>query len=504
MLLHMRRLTALLTLALALATTSPRVRAQSAAAGPYQPTWESLDARPAPAWYLDAKFGIFIHWGVYSVPSFANSQEYAEWYWHSLRAEPGDNARDKQNHKETVDFHNRVFGPNFSYYQFAPMFKAEMFDPDEWAAIIKQSGAKYVALTSKHHEGFCMFQSAEANRDWGQPWNAVDIGPKRDLLGDLSTAVRKAGLKMGFYYSLYEWFNPLWLNDHKLFVDKHLFPQFKDVVTRYKPSIIFGDGEWDMTSAEWRSPELLAWLYNESPVKDDVIVNDRWGSDTRHKHGGYYTTEYGAGMPDATHPWEENRGMGFSYGYNRNEPLGNYRTGQELVWMFVDTVSRGGNLLLNIGPRADGKIPEVMQQRLKEMGDWLAVNGEAIYGTRAWTRAAQWSDGTKPEQGFGEFRVKYDILELAGQQPRDGKAVKQVFFTRKPDALYAITPGWPGATLTLKDVRPASGSAVTMLGVATPLKWKQQGTNLVIETPKLTVDQLPCKYAYAFKIAGVK
>jgi alpha-L-fucosidase len=259
-----------------------------------------------------------------------------------------------------------------------------------------------------------------------------------------------------------------------------------------------------MTSAEWRSPELLAWLYNESPVKDDVIVNDRWGSDTRHKHGGYYTTEYGAGMPDATHPWEENRGMGFSYGYNRNEPLSNYRTGQELVWMFVDTVSRGGNLLLNIGPRADGKIPEVMQQRLKEMGDWLAVNGEAIYGTRAWSRAAQWTDGTKPEQGFGEFRVKYDILELAGQQPRDGKAVKQVFFTKKPDALYAITPGWPGATLTLKDVQSAPGSVVTMLGVATPLKWKQQGANLVIEMPKLMVDQLPCKYAYAFKVLGVK
>ena len=493
-------------LAIVLILVSAATAGAQSSNGPYQANWASLDSRPAPQWYLDAKFGIFIHWGVYSVPSFSDPQEYAEWYWYSLRATPGNDAdaREKQRHQVTLEYHNRVFGSNFSYYQFAPLFKAELFDPDEWAQIFKGSGAQYVALTSKHHDGFCMFPSAEANRDWGQPWNAVDIGPRRDLLGDLSTAVRKAGLKMGFYYSLYEWFNPLWIADHTLFVEKHLVPQFKDLVTRYKPSIIFSDGEWDMTSAEWRSPELLAWLYNESPVKDEVIVNDRWGKETRHHHGGYYTTEYGAGLPDATHPWEENRGMGFSYGYNRNEPLSNYRTGQELVWMFADTVSRGGNLLLNIGPRADGKIPEVMQQRLKEMGDWLKVNGEAIYGTRAWTRSAQWTTGQKPEQGFGEYRVAYDILKLAGQAPKDGRAVKNVFFTKKPDALYAITPGWPGATLTLTDVQAAPGSTVTMLGVNTPLKWKQQGKSLVITTPALTVDQLPCQYAYTFKVTGMK
>jgi len=469
----------------------------------YTPDWSSLDSRPAPSWFLDAKLGIFIHWGVYSVPAFSAKQEYAEWYWNALQATPSPNSASAQaRHRETVAFHTRTYGQHFSYEQFAPMFRAELFDPDDWARIFKQSGARYVVLTSKHHDGFTLFPSAEANRDWGRPWNAVDTGPGRDLLGDLSSAVRAAGLKMGIYYSLYEWFNPLWLADRALYVERHMVPQFKDVVTRYRPTLIFSDGEWDMPAADWKSPELLAWLYNESPVRDDVIVNDRWGADTRHKHGGYFTTEYGAGLPDASHPWEENRAIGFSYGYNRNEPLSNYRTARELVWMFVDTVSRGGNLLLDVGPTADGRIPELMQDRLKELGDWLAVNGEAIYGTRTWTHSAQWTSGTMPSQTFGEFRVKYDILDLAGQQPKDGRAVKQVFFTRSSDAVYAITPGWPGTSLTLKDLRPAAGSVVTMLGVNRPLTWRQQGADIVVQMPSLSVDELPCRYAYAFRIPG--
>ena len=127
---------------------------------------------------------------------------------------------------------------------------------------------------------------------------------------------------MGYYYSLYEWYNPLWLTDKPRYIREHMFPQFKDLVTRYKPAIIFSDGEWDLTSEEWHSPELLAWLFNESPVKDDVVINDRWGKDTRHKHGGYWTTEYTPGMTGMDHPWEESRGMGFSYGYNRAERAG--------------------------------------------------------------------------------------------------------------------------------------------------------------------------------------
>ncbi len=480
--------------------------APAAAAPPYDANWGSLDSRPAPEWYLDAKLGIFIHWGVYSVPAFAAPDSYAEWYWRNL-VEPAGEAegRDTRNRRVTQEFHKRVFGDGFGYAQFAPMFKAELFDPAEWADIFKRAGARYVALTSKHHDGFCLFSSDEANQHWGRPWNSVDAGPRRDILGDLGEAVRAAGLEMGFYYSLYEWYNPLWVSDRNLYVDKHMIPQFKDVVTRYKPAIIFSDGEWDMPSADWKSEELLAWLYNESPVKDHVIVNDRWGKGARHHHGGYYTTEYGAGMPDASHPWEENRGMGFSYGYNRNEPLENYRTGKELIWMFADLVARGGNLLLNVGPRSDGKIPEIMQQRLFELGDWLAVNGEAIYGTRPWRVAAQWSEGKKPEMGFGEFRVAYDVLELAGQTPKNGQAVKQVFFTSKGDAVYAITPGWPGETLVLRGVRGSKRETeVHMLGLDRPLAWSQKGDDLLIQTPLLGPGEGPSQHAWAFKLTAVE
>ncbi|HEX8985378.1 MAG TPA: alpha-L-fucosidase, partial [Bryobacteraceae bacterium] len=265
----------------------------------YTADWASIDKRPSPPWFQEAKFGIFIHWGVYSVPSFApvnakNQTPYSEWYWHSL--EDGRKGAPNGAGSATWAFHQRNFGADFPYQNFAPMFRAELFNPDAWADVFQRSGAKYVVLTSKHHEGFTMWQNEQANRAFGRPWNAVDIGPKRDLLGDLSDSVRRKGLRAGIYYSLYEWFNPLWLSDKPRYIAEHMHPQFKDVVTRYKPSIIFSDGEWDMTSAEWKSPELLAWLFNESPVRGEVVINDRWGKDTRHKHGGYYTTEYTAGM----------------------------------------------------------------------------------------------------------------------------------------------------------------------------------------------------------------
>jgi alpha-L-fucosidase len=330
----------------------------------------------------------------------------------------------------------------------------------------------------------------------------MEIGPKRDLLGELATATRARGLKFGFYYSLYEWFNPLWLKDRSRYVTEHMMPQFKDVVTRYQPAIIFSDGEWEMTSQQWHSEELLAWLYNESPSKDEVVVDDRWGSETRHKHGGYWTTEYAAGLQDGAHAWEESRGMAFSYGYNRAEGIDDYKTGREFVLVLIDLVSRGGNLLLDIGPARDGTIPPLMEQRLLDIGDWLKVNGEAIYGTRTAGRSCQWTEGNQPKQEYGEFMVKYNLMDQIGQSPRNGMAVKQVFFTKKPDALYAISAGWPGKQLVLHGIKVPAGAAVTMLGVPGNLAYAVAGDTLTITTPDLGPDNAPCRYAYTFKIAG--
>jgi len=379
-----------------------------------------------------------------------------------------------------------------------------LFNADQWADIFARSGAKYIVPTSKHHEGFCLWPNAQASRTWGRPWNAVEIGPKRDLMAEMKVAVEKRGIKFGFYYSLYEWFNPLWKADKKRYVDDHMTPQFKDVVTRYSPAIIFSDGEWDLQSKDWKSESLLAWLFNKSPCKEYVVVNDRWGKDCRHKHGGYYTTEYAAGMKDASHPWEESRGMAHSYGYNRAENLDDYKTGREFIMVLCDLVSRGGNFLLDIGPTADGRIPVIMQQRLLEIGDWLKVNGEAIYGTRYAGRACQWTDGKRPGQKFGEFMVKYDLMGQIGQAPKGEMAVKQAFFTKKGDTVYAITPGWPGAKLVLRDIKASRNSAVTLLGRNSKLNRRIRGNALEIEVPALTADQLPCQHAFTFKITNAE
>lgn len=461
-----------------------------------EPDWSKINARPTPQWWRDAKFGIFIHWGPYSVPAFSKVGEYSEWYWMALE-EPT-----RSDHEVVRAFHDKNYGSDFAYADFVPKFTCELFDPDQWANIFERSGAKYIVLTSKHHDGYALWPSKQANATWGRSWNSVDSGPHRDLLGGLTTAVRKTDVKMGIYYSLYEWFNPLYLADVDRYVDEHVIPQFKDVVERYQPSVIFSDGEWEHTAATWRSTEMLEWLFTEAACRNEVVVNDRWGRETRHKHGGYYTTEYGSGLPNAEKPWEECRGMAHSFGYSRTENLDDYNTAQEFVYMLIDIVSRGGNFLLDIGPTADGRIPVIMQERLLQIGEWLAVNGEAIYGTTTWDRDCQWTDGEIPNTERGEYKTGFDIMQLT-VEPDAGFARKEVFFTRNESALFAICPVFPDDGLVIKDLMLPAGATITLLGVEGELDWEQSGADLHVSVPRLNPSRMPCDYAYTFKISGI-
>ena len=437
-------------------------------AEPYAANWESLDKRPTPQWWQDAKFGIFIHWGIYAVPAYAPTDvanvyaKYSEHYDNRMR----------QNNAAFTNFHVRAYGDRMTYQDFATQFRAEHFNPTQWADLLKRSGARYVVLTSKHHDGFALWPSAYSPR-----WNAQVLGPHRDLAGDLTAAVKQAGLHMGFYYSLLEWGNPLYSKESiGRWVAEMNMPQMKELVTRYNPEIVWTDGEWDFEDTDLRSADFLAWLYNESPVKDTVVVNDRWGKKTRGKHGSHYTTEYDLIHSDNalgatfTHPWEECRGIGGSFGFNRFETTEHYLTSAQCVETLIEKVSRGGNLLLNIGPQADGLIPTIMEERLLDMGRWLEVNGEAIYGTTAWTR-----------------------------RPKNMRET-QVYFTKKPDALYVICARWPQAPIVIDHV--AKADAVTLLGSALPVAFTCADGKLTLQPPAVNPGNKPCDYAWTFKIAN--
>ncbi|MDL2243176.1 alpha-L-fucosidase, partial [Bacteroidales bacterium OttesenSCG-928-K03] len=343
-----------------------------------EPNWESIKSRPYPQWFSDAKLGIFIHWGLYSVPAYCGKEQYGEWYLKGMMEQT----------PFRMEFHNRVFGENFEYRDFDKLFKAELFDADEWADIFKRSGAKYVLLVSKHHDGYCLWDS-----EYAPNWNSVVGGPKRNIVDELTNSVRRNNMKMGYYYSLPEWNNPLhvWTKDpHDSignYVEKHMIPQFKELVSRYKPSVIFADGEWFNTAEQWHAAELISWYYNT--VGEEAIVNDRWGEGADY---GFRTPEYSAGITQTDRPWAECRGLGRSFGLNRNEPLENYISSEDLIKHFAKLVAAGGGLTLNVGPAADGKIPLLQQERLIDLGIWLETNGEAIYATKPFSKFYEMKD----------------------------------------------------------------------------------------------------------------
>ena len=473
----------------------------------YAANWESLDSRPIAGWFEDAKFGIFITWGPYSVPSWSPKGTYQEWYlrWFTSGSIFGNG---KFTGQEIPDFHTSTYGEDFNYIDFAKLWKAELYDPEKWAQIFQKSGARYVILTSKFHDGFTLWPDKHATASRGYLWSSVETGPKRDLVGDYIKAMKDAGLKAGLYYSLYEWYHPWYQAGLDKFVTDYYHPQFKDLVTKYKPDLLYADGEWEKDDTYWKSTELLAWLFNESPVKENVVINDRWAKGQRHKHGGYFTTEYQREEVNFTRPWEEVRGMGLSFGYNRNEDIEDYNSPQMLVLMLADIVSQGGNLCINVGPTAAGKIPVIMQERLLQIGKWLETNGEAIYGTRKWKRSYQWSAGSREfdlvKAGYAYVEGDYILKQTIDQQP--GKAVKELFFTSKGDNVYAISPKWPGKELIIKDIKLNKRSIITLLATGQKLTYVKSGNNILVSLPEFDPGHFneTDYYAFAFKITDVK
>jgi len=462
----------------------------------YQPTWASLDSRPIPGWFGEAKFGIFVHWGVYSVPAYRpvgkeRYASYAEWYEAEVMHKAGAGK----------EFHDKNYGAGFEYRSFAPLFKAELFDPSSWASLFEQSGARYVVLTSKHHDGFCLWPSSSP---YSKGWNAVDTGPKRDLVGDLTKAVRAKGLKMGLYFSILEWETPTPSRESKpylpaeviqkyripsdRYIDGHILPQLKELVNRYQPAILFSDGAWDETSDYWKSRDFLAWLYNNAPNKTEVVVNDRWGKDAHQNHGDYYTSEYASDddKVGAKHPWEESQGIGGSYGFNRAENLADYKSSEQLIYLLIDRVSRGGNFLLNVGPAADGTIPVLMQERLVDIGKWLKINGEAIYSTQPWLQNLA--------------KNKPDKSKEVGNKTSP-QATKTVFYTTKNKDLYVLCTQWPVKRLVVEGLSKAPQS-VKLLGSDEVVRGNYKLGTYTISAP-VSVKAPSCSYAYCFKLSQV-
>ena len=403
--------------------------------GPFSDSWASLVNYRTPDWYRKLKFGIFIHWGVYSVPAFGN-----EWYPRNMYMQDSPEFR----------HHVATYGPHkaFGYKDFIPLFRAERFDPEAWAALFARSGAKYVVPVAEHHDGFQMYRSAISH------WNAFEMGPRRDVLGELSAACRSKGLVMGASsHRIEHWFflghgrefdsdihEPLVRGDfywpsmpepkwHDIYGQPAPSREYMEdwlmrtceLIDRYHPSIIYFDWWIEHSAAKPWIRKLAAYYYNQAAARgEEVVIN--------YKHDAFL---FGAAVPDVERGqfneikpfiWQTDTSVARnSWGYTEGN---DYKSAEELIWNLVDVVSKNGNFLLNIGPKADGTIPEEDARLLQEIGAWLDVNGEAIYGSRPWRMfgegptqlvEGQFSDDVAPNFTDRDFR-----------------------FTMKGDALYVI------------------------------------------------------------------
>jgi alpha-L-fucosidase len=502
------------------------------------PSWDELEKRPLPVWYDDAKFGIFIHWGVFSVPSFKT-----EWFWINWQG---------LQTPEFVEFVQQSERPGFSYTEYARRFTAQHYDADAWAQVFAQSGAQYVVLTSKHHEGYCMWNSTNISSTYN--WNVMDVGPRRDVLGELARSIKQTtspmtdnALKFGVYHSLLEWFNPMYVIDKannfttREFVRRKTNLELRDLVRRYEPELIWSDGEWESQSEYWEAREFLHWYGTKSAVAKTAVWNDRWGQDVRCKvryycfvwvaicltvccavnlvefsnallsalqftvvirasliylflllpkysilqYGSFLTCEdnYEPATLNAK-KWEDALTIDkTSWGYNRNATYDDYMTTRDLVHQLVRVVSKNGNMLLNVGPAADGTIHPIFINRLLGIGKWLAVNGESIFKSRPWNVCQNDTNS-----------VYYTTSNI----DRNDGATRRV--------LYAHVTVWPrGNVLTLDCPVSTAKTRITMLGWNGTISYTSRSglAGINIQMPALTPDIIPCEHAWVLAITGL-
>ncbi|MEF8884004.1 MAG: alpha-L-fucosidase [Haloarculaceae archaeon] len=463
--------------------------------GPYEPSWESLDTHPVPEWYHDAKLGVFIHWGVYSVPAWAptdadiggeNASPYAEWYPYYMYDEESP----------TFDYHREEYGADVEYADFIEEWDAAEWDPEEWADLFADVGAGYVVLTGEHHDGFPLWDTHYTK------YNAAEMGPERDLVGDLATAVRDRDMRFGAsYHANYNYYQPGFAGrfghpDYAAgplgseesgpgpeYVD-FMNAKHRELIREYDPDLLWFDTP-NADSDHLRARELMADFYNRAAERGrEVVVNDRAATDAvggtidpdedgGETHGDFVTPEYATLDSLTERKWEACRGIGHSFGFNRAEDEDDHIDPGELVRTFVDVVSKNGNLLLNVGPQADGTIPDPQKRRLRALGEWLSVNGEAVFGTRPWVVA---------EDDHSDVEVRY---------------------TWREGALYATALAWPEEELTL-GIPAQTGSIPDDAAVLSADGGRPCGTSTQRETVTVSLPDRPDHdYAYAVRFEGV-
>ena len=460
----------------------------------YEPTWESLKQHSTPDWFHDAKFGIYFHWGVYSVPAFGN-----EWYPRRMYI------NEERRGKNYYEYHKERFGDpkEFGYKDFIPMFKAENWDPDEWAELFKKAGAKFAGPVAEHHDGFAMWDSDLSE------WDAADMGPRRDIVGELATAVRKQGLKFvtSFHHAFnWKYYEPSYEGDYDtsdpaysgLYGEPHTpgapeseeflrdwEAKVREVIDKYRPDYLWFDFGWRQPTFEKHKQSLLAYYYDKAEDwgKEVVVSYKR-----QHLPEGVAVLDLERGRLDTLtkRKWITDTSVDRKSWCYIQTP--EYKSVNTLVDNLVDRVSKNGNLLLNIGPKPDGTIPDEQKELLLGIGKWLDINGEAIYGTRPWVI-----------YGEGPTRIKGEAFGEREEVLYTGRDIR---FTVKGENLYVICLDWPGDVLTVESLGVESGllsqsiSTVEMLGIEGALTWTRNDDGLKIQIP----DEKPCEHAFAFRI----